>query len=465
MRKIKLSDIYVLLKSGNVEESVRMYQLYGLSISDKKLLTSYIVHDNDCELFCQAERQGMLCVNVSICDLSAGVSLSMLCKCIGVIFNQYNSVALCVTEEASRNASRYGHLDVLQYLFDNDCPFTWSASVEAIRYDRLEIFKWLELNLPGRTYHSYELRTKQPTYHIPMYLYSKGYIPTPLAYRLAVQCGDDDYVQWLHSTLGSVCDFGHLLRKFRNSVIQQDYQTIASMFSHQLVPPLTFTKDDPFILLLPNLCKYLFTGENTYKTTEPQQQKQTQQQNQPSQHLFQYIGHNMRDYLEYLFFYIMNNQQPPQDFRLLIENGRHPHRSQIQSQRQTKTPPQPIDNFNVDLCLIDYLKYTYPNQFQLATIYVDLLTYLPSAFIVFKYLTDCVDWKIVFLIELQNWVSCHTIYQPSELLCCVDLLWDKYSRKIPQLCDIINKEDWDTLKSDQPWYDQIYSFLSYMMNW
>lgn len=443
MRKIKLSDIYVLLKNGNVEESVRMYQLYGMNINDKKLLTSYIVHDNDCELFCQAERQGMLHVNVSICDLAAGVSLSMLCKCIGVIFNQYNSVALCVTEEASRNASRYGLLDVLQYLFDNDCPFTWSASVEAIRYDRLEIFKWLELNLPGRTYHSYELRTKQSTYHVPMYLYSKGYLPTQLAYQLAVQCGDDDYVQWLHSTLGSVCEFGHLLRQFRTSVIQQDYSTIASLFSKQLVPPLTFTKDDPFVLLLPNLCKYMFVDV------------------QSTQHLFQYIGHNMRDYIEYLFFYIMRNQQSHKDFRLLIEGGRHSHNSTTKYRKNTYIP----DKFNVDLCLIDYLKYTCPNQFQLATIYVDLLKYLPMGFTIFKYLVGCVDWKIVFLIELQNWVSHHTFYQPSELICFVDLLWNKYNRKIPQLCDIHNKEDWETLKSDHPWYDQIYSFLSYMMNW
>lgn len=481
MHKIKPSEIYVILKYGNKMEAERMYQSADMTKEDKKCLTTYILRENDQQLFDLAEQLGMLHMTVPTCNMAAGIGLNVLQKCIATTVHRHGSIASCVTEEAACYATKMGHIDVLQYLIDNDCPINWSASMEAIRYDRLEIFKWLELNVPGRVYHSYELRWKQSTFEIPLYLHSKGYEPTYLAYQLAVKCGDYEYAKWLQSincpnSLNPDDLFGdQLTDKFRIAVNKKDFQTIITMLDNDRIPDTILTKNDPFIKIVPKMCVYIIKNQLSHKN------------------LFLYLSKNAHDLIEYLFFQISRKvsnthksthkktkhhkvKKSKPYWYCVMTGGRHQMRPKLKiitkaTETHTDTqidvdtqPTETVKIAEIETMLIDFLKYSCPTRLQMASIYVDLCT-STSYEQVFKYVTEMVHWKSVFLMELNKWISAIGIYQPTDLINYGDELWNKYSDKIDELRDESNLEEWNKLKNGQPWTDQLHAFIGSIMDW
>ena len=133
------SDIFDVLKTGNVEHAKKLYQMCHVTYDKDYYLTRHIVNNGDLDLFDIANSSGLVKITKDVCDGSAGVSLPMLRRCVSLIINQYETISQCVTVNASEIASGYGLIDVLQFLKDNNCPFNSGSSMSAIANDQLQV--------------------------------------------------------------------------------------------------------------------------------------------------------------------------------------------------------------------------------------------------------------------------------------------------------------------------------------
>jgi DNA-directed RNA polymerase II subunit RPB1 len=272
MHKIKLSEILVVLRSGNISEAKRMYQLCQTSYDKAHQMSRLIIRENDPELYAFAEQAKLLQLTPVLCDEVAGTNLTMFKRCINTAVKQHKLVAKCVTKNAACVAANNGLIDILQYLFDNQCQIDWDASVAAIKTDQLEVYQWLEGHVPGRVYHSFEFRDGSRTFLIQQYLYQKGYRPTAHDFRRAVAGGDHFYAQWL---LEIDCPGAYeyvpepttdqMIRIMVHSLTNEDFRWLINVVKNERLPDFEITADTNFFKCLPSFIQYLIDNHCSTK--------------------------------------------------------------------------------------------------------------------------------------------------------------------------------------------------------
>jgi hypothetical protein len=284
MHKIKPSEILVILRYGNVEEAKKLSKFCGN-------FTHTVVRENDLALYAIAERADMIqmtpqAIDDIMRDYGNTISIPLLARCFQTYTSQ-NQQPPALSESVSLKC----RIDLLQFLLDNHQPISWGTVIEAIKRDRLDVFQWLENNVPCKVFHSFNFRGKATTFEIQKYLYSKGYVPTENDYLQAKRMNDQQYLIWLYSIgcpgAEQVITTAQIENMIKKDLKSEDYSLLAQLFNEKKIPSMAICREDQLYVQFTSFVKYLTDHERVL--------------------VFEYMSINATDLLSDLYISLADN--------------------------------------------------------------------------------------------------------------------------------------------------------------
>jgi hypothetical protein len=438
MEKITVDDIFESIIQKDPIVFLSLYNKLKNSNKDRYILRRLFDY-GDPLLLQIAIENGIGKIDQHYLFEAAGTSLSMLKKCFEL--NPMLMDKKYFDPRLADKAANAGLVDVLEYLKDIGSEFNWGPSMTALENDNLVIFKWLELNFPDKVYYAYGYRSNCKTYDCFRYLYSKGYMPGYQNYKIALQTDDTEYAEWLisikcpgtYDILEIPTNYHH---KFEYGLDAGDLPWILSLAKTRQFPSINKVYwTPPLLIILEELLESpLFINDHDVLN-----------------YVFEYIGAEN---------YIIEHFNAMTMYELF---------GKIKSAERTI---ELIDKMKLDRYTLAQLYDVYEYEADSDSIESEMEpiddndseTNLKNIKIR-DYLIDKVDWGTMFLVDLNAWINREGSYQPSEFIRKIEELWEKYEDKIPQLKNIINKNEWAKLVESDPWKQDMHDFIYSLEMW
>nr|QBK93178.1 MAG: hypothetical protein LCPAC403_03120 [Pithovirus LCPAC403] len=439
------SHIYSALNSGGYDFAKFMMKYVSVHHKPecKNKLAIKLLDKDDYSPLEEAIEHGLATLSTFLFDVVAGRDLDLLKHFLGLVkpctefghkLSKDKMRKLCrcawVSAEAASYAAKNGRKDILLYLKEIGSPMDFRTIFAVIVKDNLAMFKLMQEHFPDYVKFDYMARYRwnsvyPSTFRCFKYFYASGEGPTYAVYDSAINYEPNNHE--LHDWLKEIKCPGtfevyEVPKDFENRIKYHlnpgDFPWLLKLLKDVEMPEV---KIDNGILatsllgnslsiidILPEFVMYEPLWESGCYTK-----------------LFNFIG-----------LTVPNSRTIGVIFDVILK--------------------LPLDRCNT---MINELHL---NNHAFASLYlrvVDEDDYQELGAII-KEMRKKVNWKYVFLNDLNNWAKCEGSFYAYEMINEVDRLWEKYENVIPEFEDESNKAKWkDICDEEDPWKDDIREFL------